>query len=63
MHPDANILMAHGHQHDLHRVAATSARRAEARRAAAEGLNPRRTGREIVLQPSPFRRLVARFAV
>jgi hypothetical protein len=63
MHPAANILMAHSHQQDLHRAAAASARRAEARRAAAEGLSPRRTDREVVLQPSPFRRLVARFAV
>jgi hypothetical protein len=62
MHPAADILMAHSHQQDLHRAAAASALRAEARRAAVEGLNPRRAAREIVLQPSPFRRLVARFA-
>jgi hypothetical protein len=62
MHPAADILMAHSHQQDLLRAAATSGRRAEARRAAVKGLNPRRSGREIVLRPSPFRRLVTRFA-
>jgi hypothetical protein len=62
MHPAANILMAQSHHTDLRRAAANSTLRTEARRAAAEGLNPRPANRELVLQPSPFRRLVARFA-
>jgi hypothetical protein len=54
--------MAQSHYEDLRRVAADHARCAEARRATAAGLNSRPSSREIVLEPSPVRRLIARFA-
>jgi hypothetical protein len=54
--------LAQYHAEDFHRAAAAGVLRAEARRAAAEGVNPRRKGREIVLSTSPFRLRVGRFA-
>lgn len=62
MHPAVSTLMAQSHYEDLRRVAADHARCAEARRATAAGLNSRPSSREIVLEPSPVRRLIARFA-
>jgi hypothetical protein len=49
------------HLEDLHRAAAASALRAEARSAAAERQRPR--SRELVLRRSIVRRMVARLAV
>ena len=63
MYPAANISMAQSHREDLRRAAAAGVRRAEARRAATEGLNPHRVDREFVVQVSMFRRLASRLAV
>lgn len=60
MQSAANILIAQSHIEDLHRAAAARALRAETRRAARS--NAQSVSRELVFQPSRFRRMVARFA-
>lgn len=63
MYPAAHSLMAQSHIDELHRAAAVSARRAEARRAATAARATRRTTSDLLVRPSMFRRLAARLAV
>ena len=60
MQSSASYYLAQSHVEELHRSAAARTLRAEARRAGAEKVSPRR---ELVIRPSMFRRVVARLAV
>lgn len=63
MHTAAHTLIAQSHLNDLHRAAAVSARRAEARRAAANARGTARSQTSFAVRTSMVHRLAARFAV
>lgn len=63
MHPDIHTYMVQSHIDDLRRGAIAGARRAEARRAAAEADGVRRSARRQIVQTSTLRRMVTRFAL
>jgi hypothetical protein len=63
MHAAAHSLIAQSHINDLHRAAALSARRSEARRASARTRGTTSPRAEFAVRTSMVRRLAARFAV
>jgi hypothetical protein len=63
MHTAAHNLIAQSHLKDLHRAAAISARRAEARRAAANARGTAPSWTSFAVRISMAHRLAARFAV